>query len=230
MEAEKITVGQINSNHLYKSITVHGKIIAIGSIRPKLIKGTFKCKYCEEITILPQENSDKLIEPDQCAQCERKARFKLVHDESEWMDERQFILQDIEFSDREITVIVRGLDLINKIGEVSAHSDVTGTIHIIEEKKGFDRILLATNIENKPFEMIEKSSNPDRKKAKIIHGIIKELQQPKHGERLGSASINEIIDRAEEAGIGKEKTKDLIQKLKSAGEVIESSNERFRIV
>ena len=149
MEAEKIPVGQINSNHFHKSITVHGKITAIGSIKPKLIVGNFQCQICGDSTTLPQDNSDILIEPDECLNdvCGRKNHLKLLHKESEWMDERQFKLQDVEFSDREITVIVRGLDLINTIGEVSACSDVTGVIQIIEGKKGFDRILLATNLE-----------------------------------------------------------------------------------
>lgn len=237
MEAEKIPVGQINSNHFHKSITVQGKITAIGSIKPKLITGAFKCQKCGEITFANQDDSDKLIEPYECLNdvCGRKNELKLLHKESDWMDERQFILQDVKFSDREITVIVRGLDLINKIGEVSACSDVTGEIHIIEGKKGFDKILLATNIENTNIERHhvrgsmgrndQSYSKQERERIEIIRGIIKELQKS-----FGAAPIEDIISRAEENGIGKEQIDDLISRLKSAGEVIEISHEKYRAV
>src|SRR5659263_136173 len=104
MEVEKITVGQINSNLFYKSIIVQGMIAHIEDIKPKLITGAFKCQQCDEITTIEQDDSGKLIEPYECLNdvCGRKKSFTLLHKDSVWMDERQFILRDVEFSDREI--------------------------------------------------------------------------------------------------------------------------------
>ena len=64
-----------------------------------------------------------------------------------------------------------------------------------------------------------------RDRIKVLREIIRDLQK-----EMGAAPIEEIISKAEESGIKKETVEDMIQKLKSAGEIIESSNERFRVV
>ena len=64
-----------------------------------------------------------------------------------------------------------------------------------------------------------------RERLKVIKEIISELQK-----EMGAAPIEDIISKAEESGIEKETVEDLIQNLKSAGNIIESSNERFRTV
>ncbi|MCZ7403845.1 MAG: minichromosome maintenance protein MCM, partial [Candidatus Methanoperedens sp.] len=65
-----------------------------------------------------------------------------------------------------------------------------------------------------------------RDRIKVLREIIKELQD----EYKGPAPLEDIISKAEESGIKKETVEDMIQKLKSAGEIIEASNERFRVV
>ncbi len=65
-----------------------------------------------------------------------------------------------------------------------------------------------------------------RDKIKVLREVIRDLQD----EYKGAAPLEDIISRAEESGIKKDTVEDMIQKLKSAGEIIESSNERFRVV
>ncbi len=65
-----------------------------------------------------------------------------------------------------------------------------------------------------------------RDKIKVMREIIREVQE----EYKGTAPIEDIIIKAEESGIKKDTVEDIIQKLKSAGEIIEVSNERFRVV
>lgn len=65
-----------------------------------------------------------------------------------------------------------------------------------------------------------------RDRIKILREIIRALQE----EHKGTAALGHIVERADEAGIKKEAVEDMIQKLKSAGEIIESSNEKFRVV
>jgi replicative DNA helicase Mcm len=65
-----------------------------------------------------------------------------------------------------------------------------------------------------------------RDRIKVLREIIRDIQN----EHKGGAPIEEIILKAEESGIKKETVEDMIQKLKSAGEIIEASNERFRVV
>ncbi len=65
-----------------------------------------------------------------------------------------------------------------------------------------------------------------RDRIKVLREIIRELQE----EYKGAAPLEDIISKAEESGIKKDAVEDIIQKLKSAGEIIEASNERFRVV
>ncbi len=65
-----------------------------------------------------------------------------------------------------------------------------------------------------------------RDRIKVLREIIRGLQD----EHKGAAPIEDIIMKAEESGIKKDAVEDMIQKLKSAGEIIEASNERFRVV
>ncbi|HLB71239.1 MAG: minichromosome maintenance protein MCM [Candidatus Methanoperedens sp.] len=65
-----------------------------------------------------------------------------------------------------------------------------------------------------------------RDRIKVLREIIRGLQD----EYKGSAPMQDIITRADESGIKKDTVEDMIQKLKSAGEIIETSTERFRVV
>jgi len=60
----------------------------------------------------------------------------------------------------------------------------------------------------------------------VLKDIIKELQE----EYKSAVPLEEIILKAEESGIKKEAVEDMIQKLKTVGEIIEASNERFRVI
>lgn len=65
-----------------------------------------------------------------------------------------------------------------------------------------------------------------RDRIRVLREIIKELQH----ETGGAASLTDIVIKGEASGINVENTQDMIQKLKSAGEIIEVSNERYRVV
>lgn len=62
-------------------------------------------------------------------------------------------------------------------------------------------------------------------KAKALREIIREIQD----EFKGSAPLKEIISRAEKSGIKKDTVEDMIHKLKCAGELIETSENSFKV-
>lgn len=65
-----------------------------------------------------------------------------------------------------------------------------------------------------------------RDRIKIIRSIIWEMQD----ESNGAVSLDDIIAKAEDSGLKKEFVEDMLKKLKSAGEIIEPSNNRFRVI
>ncbi len=69
-------------------------------------------------------------------------------------------------------------------------------------------------------------SKSQRGRIKMMRQIIMELQD----ESKTAVPLEDILTRAEEAGIKQESVEDMLKALKSAGELIETSNDRFRVV
>lgn len=221
---EKISVGQISSSHVSKLIAIEGRINKILPIKSKLIEGAFQCQRCAHVTRFQQPLSDKLIKPYECDsdECGRKGPFKLIPEESKWIDEQRLELQDLDDQMRDITVLVRGQNLIDTVPAEDAHVIITGIVRVIEKDGSnlFDKVLEANHIERKDM------PKSQRDKVKMLREIIRELQD----DYKGAVPIGDITIKAEESGIKKEAVQDLIQSLKSVGELIESSNERFRVI
>jgi len=65
-----------------------------------------------------------------------------------------------------------------------------------------------------------------RDRIRVLKEVIRELQD----EMKSAAPLNDIVKRAVEAGMKKDDVEDMIHKLKTAGELLEASNERYRVV
>ncbi len=65
-----------------------------------------------------------------------------------------------------------------------------------------------------------------RDRIKILKEIIKELQD----EMKSAVPIKDIVEKAMEAGMKKDDIEDMIFKLKSVGEILEASGERYRAI
>ena len=65
-----------------------------------------------------------------------------------------------------------------------------------------------------------------RDRIRVMKDIIRELQD----ELKGAAPLADIMARATEAGISEKNVEDLIMKLKTVGEILEASNDRYRVV
>lgn len=65
-----------------------------------------------------------------------------------------------------------------------------------------------------------------RDRIRVLKGVIRELQD----EMESAVHLNDIVERAVEAGMKKDDVIDMIHKLKTAGELLEATNERYRVV
>lgn len=216
MTIEKITVNQISTSHVFKEIAVEGRINKIWPIKVKPIDAAFRCEWCDDITIIKQSIDDKLLKPFECGNenCGRKNRFKLIPEKSTWIDEQKMELQDFNPPEKGIMVIVRGKELIDTIPAVYTHVIIGGTIRVIEDNGSiYDRVLEANHI---------KTIN----RIILLREIIRQIQE----EYKDAAPLDEIFFRAEQDGFKKETVEDFMRKLKSAGEIYESSNNQFRVV
>ena len=92
-ESQKIEIRDLRSTHLGKFISVDGLVKKVTEVRPKLVEAAFKCQRCGAITRIKQEENI-LVEPTICPNCNRKSSFKLLPEESIFIDSQKIELQE----------------------------------------------------------------------------------------------------------------------------------------
>ncbi|MDL5502302.1 MAG: AAA family ATPase, partial [Candidatus Methanoperedens sp.] len=92
---ERIQIRELRSENINKFIAVSGLIRKATEVRPKIVNAAFKCQKCGEITFMPQ-GEGKFVEPFECENdaCGRKGAFKLVHEQSEFIDAQKLRIQE----------------------------------------------------------------------------------------------------------------------------------------
>jgi replicative DNA helicase Mcm len=92
---ERIQIRELRSANINRFIAVSGLIRKATEVRPKIIIAAFKCQRCGHVTLVPQAEG-KFIEPFECENedCGRKGPFKLIHEESEFIDAQKLRVQE----------------------------------------------------------------------------------------------------------------------------------------
>ncbi len=94
----KIEIRDIRSDKIGKLLSVSGIIRKRTDVLPRLQNAVFQCSVCAEKTIEAQQRG-KLEEPNRCSnpECDadrQKAKFKLLTDESEFVDVQKLEIQE----------------------------------------------------------------------------------------------------------------------------------------
>jgi replicative DNA helicase Mcm len=94
-EQARIQIRELRSANINKFIAISGLIRKATEVRPKIINAAFKCQRCEHVTFVPQ-GEGKFVEPYECENdvCGRKGPFKIVHEESEFVDAQKLRVQE----------------------------------------------------------------------------------------------------------------------------------------
>ena len=163
---ERIQIRELRSANINKFIAVSGLIRKATEVRPKIINAAFKCKYCDHITLVNQSEG-KFVEPHECDGCERKGQFKLVHEESKFIDAQKLRVQespdDLRGGEQPQTLDV---DVDDDLAGIVAPGDrvaVSGILRSYQRntQQGkstfFDLVLdgVSIEVEDKEFEDIE---------------------------------------------------------------------------
>ncbi len=92
---EHIQIRELRSANINRFIAVSGLIRKATEVRPKIVNAAFKCQRCGYVTLMPQTEG-KFIEPFECENdvCGRKGPFKLIHEESEFIDAQKLRIQE----------------------------------------------------------------------------------------------------------------------------------------
>ena len=176
-----IKIRDIRSEHIGKLIAIDGLVRVVADVRPTLTVGMFKCQGCNEVIPLPQspQTFDMFTEPYICPNegCGRQRAFKLLVDESEFVDAHKIRVQespedlrggeqpqtlDIALED-DIAGIVSPGDHVTLVGVLRSYQRITRT----GRSTTFDILLDANSIELHDKEFTEVEITPDDEK-KII--------------------------------------------------------------
>ncbi len=176
---ELTLIKDIRSVHINTLIAVTGLVRKATEVRPRIVNAAFRCARCEDITYLPQE--EHYVEPFECDNevCGRKGPFKLVREESEFIDFQKIRIQDspdevrpgeqpqtldamvtedltgrVSPGDRVVLVgVLRSYQRATQQGKSTAFDLLLDTVSVEIEEKGFEEIEVTKEDERKIQEL-----------------------------------------------------------------------------
>ncbi len=136
--------------------------------------------------------------------------------------------------DSPVPVTARKLEALVRLAEASARIRLSDTVTTEDTDRVIDIVRssledVGMDPETGEFDadMVEAgTSKSQRDRIKNVKGIIRELQD----EYERGAPFDEVVDRAEQAGIDRSKVEHEIQKLKNKGDIYEPQTDHLRVV
>ncbi|MEA3222665.1 MAG: hypothetical protein U9P49_05820, partial [Thermodesulfobacteriota bacterium] len=96
-EVAKRDISFIRVAHMGSLISVDGIVRKVTEVKPKIVDGAFQCLRCGVVIKVPQEG-DVVREPLMCYEdqggCGRKTTFKLLKEETEYIDSQKIQVQE----------------------------------------------------------------------------------------------------------------------------------------
>lgn len=125
-----IPLSDLGSDYIGKFLNVKGYITRVGSIRPMVLKSTFRCTACGELYHGMENICEK--PPKECVFC-RCRSFELDEHESVFVDSQWVSIQDIvPYSKLKVDVLLKG-DITNKTS-LNKKVSVNGFLELIRKE------------------------------------------------------------------------------------------------
>ena len=115
----KTGIRSIRSDDVNKLIAVEGIVRKATEVRPKVLEAAFECQRCGTLTTVEQTGQE-FSEPHQCRGCERQGPFRLLEDQSDFVDAQKLRVQESPEG-------LRGGQTPQKI-DVNIEGDITGRV------------------------------------------------------------------------------------------------------
>jgi replicative DNA helicase Mcm len=91
--SHKVMIKDLRSEDVGRFLVVDGIVRKATDVRPKLVVGAFECQRCGSIVRVEQDGN-KLKDPFLCESCEKKGPFKLIVQESTFIDSQKLLIQE----------------------------------------------------------------------------------------------------------------------------------------
>lgn len=132
-DALAYNVGEYSKHEVGTLVGIRGQVNKATQKRMRLVEAAFECQRCGTVTNVPQDGETSQ-EPHECHGCERQGPFRLVHKQSEFVDDQLIRLQlppekANGRTDENIDVVLDG-DLVKTVSpgdrvQVDAELDIT---------------------------------------------------------------------------------------------------------
>ncbi len=95
-DTSKLSIREVKSQYLGKLVVVDGIITRMSEVKPMLNRARFLCVACQTPTSLISQEEGRYTPPYQCEnlECRSKGPFKLMKDESEFIDWQSLTMQE----------------------------------------------------------------------------------------------------------------------------------------
>lgn len=170
--SSRIDIRLLRSENISKLIAIDGIIRKATEVRPKLVRAAFECQRCGHITNVFQ-SGNKFVQPLECEneQCGRQGPFKLLVNESIFVDAQKLRLQespeDLRGGEQPQTL---DIDIEDDLSGLVAPGDrvtIVGTLRSYQREKNqikstyFDLVLDGLSIEREDHEFDEIKITPE---------------------------------------------------------------------
>ncbi|MEM2136398.1 MAG: minichromosome maintenance protein MCM [Candidatus Methanomethylicia archaeon] len=92
---EVTPIRRIKSDKIGKLIMIEGILTRVSSIKQQIIRGAYRCEKCAGITYVEASSPNERINPpEKCSHCRGKASFRLIPEESEFIDWQRLTVQE----------------------------------------------------------------------------------------------------------------------------------------
>jgi len=115
-----VEIREVTSEYINKLFNVEGVITRVSDVLPKVYVGVFQCPICGKRKEIEQEKTRNLIVPSVCDDCKKMVRFKMLPEESKFIDIQRLEIQ-------EPLELLRGGEEARKI-EIWLTDDLTGKV------------------------------------------------------------------------------------------------------
>ncbi len=115
-----VKIRDVTSEYIDKFFGTDGVITRVSDVLPKVYIGVFQCPICGWKKEIEQEKTRKLIVPSVCGNCKKAVRFKLLPEESKFINIQRLEIQ-------EPLELLRGGEEARKI-EIWLTDDLTGKV------------------------------------------------------------------------------------------------------
>lgn len=92
-ESQRIIPRNIRAEHLGRFLAVEGMVKKVTEVRPSILEAVFECKVCTTRAHVLQED-ELLQEPVLCETCEKPQPWRLLEDESRFLDHQKVEIQE----------------------------------------------------------------------------------------------------------------------------------------